>query len=334
MSPAMPTLLALILAAVTGISMAAAPQGSWVKSSYFSTFYPNGAGALDYSLYLPAGLQSDTRTSKPPLVVALHGCKEDGEKLDEISRLHELADIYGFALLYPEQSVFRNSDHCWNWFLPMNQGRGLGEAELIAGATAEIVDRYDLDAGRTYIVGFSSGGAMANIVASCYSDLFAAAAIHSGLEFLAASTIEDTDSVLLKGGVLSPEDSAQSAYDCSGEYGHKMPTIILHGSVDVRVAPVNSDQIFKQFQIFNDLLDDGKTNESVPHHPTHVSKEQPAGKYSYTVEDVEVDGQVLIRNITVDGMAHAWSGGAAGLPNSDPQGPDASRLIWDFISTK
>ena len=330
----MPILIALILAALSGNLMAAPAQGNWVSASYFPTFYPNAAGTLDYRLYLPAGLQDDTRTTKPPLVVALHGCKEDGEKLDEISRLHELADIYGFALLYPEQSVFRNSDHCWNWFLPMNQGRGLGEADLIAGATSEVVDRYNLDASRAYIVGFSSGGAMANIIASCYSDIFAAAAIHSGLEFLAASTIEDTDNVLLKGGVLSPADSAQSAYSCSGEFGHKMPTIILHGTVDVRVAPVNSDQIFSQFQIFNDLLDDGKANESVPHHSTHTSKELPLGKYPYTVEDVEVDNQVLIRNITVEGMAHAWSGGAAGLPNSDPQGPDASRLIWDFISAQ
>jgi poly(3-hydroxybutyrate) depolymerase len=32
----------------------------------------------------------------------------------------------------------------------------------------------------------------------------------------------------------------------------------------------------------------------------------------------------------VQGLGHAWSGGAAGHKFSDPKGPDASRLIWAF----
>jgi len=30
-------------------------------------------------------------------------------------------------------------------------------------------------------------------------------------------------------------------------------------------------------------------------------------------------------------LGHAWSGGKAGEPFSDPAGPDASRLIWAFV---
>jgi hypothetical protein len=34
----------------------------------------------------------------------------------------------------------------------------------------------------------------------------------------------------------------------------------------------------------------------------------------------------------VDGVAHAWSGGAASKPFSDGQGPDASRMAGAFAS--
>ena len=36
--------------------------------------------------------------------------------------------------------------------------------------------------------------------------------------------------------------------------------------------------------------------------------------------------------INVDQLGHAWSGGAANQPYSDAQGPDASRLVWAFVS--
>lgn len=34
----------------------------------------------------------------------------------------------------------------------------------------------------------------------------------------------------------------------------------------------------------------------------------------------------------VPGLGHAWSGGAPGLPASDPDGPDATALMWSFFS--
>jgi hypothetical protein len=36
--------------------------------------------------------------------------------------------------------------------------------------------------------------------------------------------------------------------------------------------------------------------------------------------------------VAVNGLAHAWSGGAASQAFSDGQGPDASRMAWAFAA--
>ncbi|MBI3564947.1 MAG: PHB depolymerase family esterase [Elusimicrobia bacterium] len=38
------------------------------------------------------------------------------------------------------------------------------------------------------------------------------------------------------------------------------------------------------------------------------------------------------RKVLVEGLGHAWSGGPAGLPYSDPKGPDATALMWAFFT--
>jgi poly(3-hydroxybutyrate) depolymerase len=40
--------------------------------------------------------------------------------------------------------------------------------------------------------------------------------------------------------------------------------------------------------------------------------------------------QVVLREI--EGLGHAWSGGAARTAHSDPSGPDATALIWAFMA--
>jgi poly(hydroxyalkanoate) depolymerase family esterase len=39
-----------------------------------------------------------------------------------------------------------------------------------------------------------------------------------------------------------------------------------------------------------------------------------------------------VKKLIVPGLGHAWSGGAPGLPYSDPRGPDATGLMWAFFS--
>ncbi|MBI2606123.1 MAG: PHB depolymerase family esterase [Deltaproteobacteria bacterium] len=305
-------------------------QGTWQKGVHVSLFA--AAGALDYSLYLPDARAHRRERGPMPLLVALHGCHQNAAIFAALTRFHELADRYGFAILFPEQTTLRNGDRCWNWFLPVNQGRVWGEAALIAETASHVVEQYGLDRSRVYLAGLSAGGAMVNILASCYPDLFAAAAIHSGLEYLAASTLWDALDVLTAGGRLEPADSASMAFGCSGQSRNMMPAIVVHGTRDGRVVPINGDQVFLQFAVLGDLHDDGRANRSVPSQPTRRSRARVPGGHTYFVDDIVWKGGVLVRKITVEGMGHAWSGGPPGLSHSDPMGPDATGMFWNFLS--
>ena len=43
-------------------------------------------------------------------------------------------------------------------------------------------------------------------------------------------------------------------------------------------------------------------------------------------------GRVVQEQIEVEGLGHAWSGGAAGGSYTDPRGPSASDAIHDFFA--
>ena len=46
----------------------------------------------------------------------------------------------------------------------------------------------------------------------------------------------------------------------------------------------------------------------------------------------EPSGTVLIEQVRIEGLGHAWSGGSTAGTFSDAQGPDASRMIAAFCA--
>lgn len=297
-----------------------ASASSWSAGSDLSVY-----GELSYKLFVPTN-------PRGPLIVALHGCHENPDLFANITRFNEIAESEGITVLYPEQPYYRNIDLCWNWFLPIDQVRVSGEPYMIAQATLNVAVRQHIDLSRVYVTGISSGAAMANILASCYSDLFAAVAIHSGLEYLASSNPFDAGYVVLHGGDVTPTQSGEAAFLCSGQVGRMMPAFMIHGTADPRVNPIMMNETFQQFTVFNDLLDDGKENASFPQIASQVLQYQPPAGYPFTVSNVDYQGKTFVRMVQVQGLPHAWSGGAPGYPNSDPMGPNATEMIWDFFS--
>ena len=75
-----------------------------------SDFGPN-PGNLRMHVHIPERLASGR-----PLVVALHGCRQQAADYDQETGWERLAETWQFALLLPEQKRANNVFRCFNWF--------------------------------------------------------------------------------------------------------------------------------------------------------------------------------------------------------------------------
>jgi poly(3-hydroxybutyrate) depolymerase len=99
------------------------------------------------------------------------------------------------------------------------------------------------------------------------------------------------------------------------------PLLLIHGDFDPVVSFANAET---SAGLWADLLPEG-TKMSV------ASGEIRRGSRRASPGGLEGGAQTYVRLLRVHGMGHAWSGGAAGQAFSDPSGPDALRLAWQFF---
>ncbi len=275
-----------------------------------------------YRLYVPAAVASRDGL---PLLVMLHGCEQDALVFAEGTRMNQLADRHGFVVLYPEQSRSANPFGCWNWFDPAVLS-GAGEAAAIARIVRRAIKRYPVDPTRVYIAGMSAGGAMACVLANCYGTLFAACAIHSGLMYRAAASPLAAVAAMRRGSLNSALETVRQTTLTSPQSAAFVPTLVIHGDLDKTVNPVNAEQIIEQARALAGY-------DSVPAKPLveTAGRRVASSRRAYQLQDYERDGRIVLRKIIVEGLDHAWSGGDERHRFNDPQGPDASQLIWDFV---
>lgn len=263
-----------------------------------TALFRNAAGSRSYSLYLPP----NQAPQGMPLVVMLHGCKQDPEDFAAGTRMNRLADELGFVVVYPAQSGKANVSRCWNWFEPAHQRRG-GEPSLIAGITREVVTRHGLDAQRVYAAGLSAGGAMTAVMGAAYPEFYAAIGIHSGLGYAAASDLPSALAAMQGKGAGHARSAATPT----------IPTIVFHGDGDTTVHPSNGQHAMSDTL---EKVETGRANGRGYTRSTHWNGE----------------GRVVLEHWLVHGAGHAWSGGSANGSYADPMGPDASREMLRFFT--
>lgn len=309
-----------------------APRGTLQKGSHSAfgrTFalIQLTAGRRPYLLYLPESYRVGRQL---PMVVMMHGCKQDAETFALATRMNGLADRDDFIVLYPEQRRLANPHRCWNWYSASAQS-GAGESVILCDMIRAMAEEYGVDTQRIYIAGLSAGAAMANNLASCHADLFAACALHSGLMFEAAKSTNEALDAMRYGSRRDPVQAGRRAFDnVRGKVG-AMPAMVIHGDGDDVVNPVNADQVIAQFEMLNQLLasDSGKGADTLR---VRAREERNNDGYRYEVTDhVNAEGP-LLRKVIVRGLGHAWSGGSGDYAYNDPRGPDASELICDFFA--
>jgi poly(hydroxyalkanoate) depolymerase family esterase len=301
--------------------LSAGTQASTLPGKLTSGTYTGASGTLRYELYVPSRYKPGTSV---PLVVALHGCTETADVYRQLSGWDTLAEAKGFLVVFPEQSTNRNYQRCWNWFLQADMRRGSGEPAMVAGLTATIAQSHSVDRHRTYVAGFSAGGAMANVMAATYPDVYGAVGVGSGCEYNGLPCV----------GYQGPDptQTGRQAYAAMGAHARVMPAIVFQGDADNIVAPANAPLIVREWQVTDDYADDGALNGSIPTTRTGFSYGTSPGGRSYTTMTYgDGHGHQLIQYWQVHGMNHAWSGGSATEPYSDPAGPNETAAMYSFF---
>lgn len=274
--------------------------------------------------------------SPRPLMVLLHGCKQNANMMIEGTRFDQAAQDHNFFVLAPEQPVLYNFDHCWNWFLPFQQERNmLNDMATITAAIETVKKLNKIDDSRIYVSGISAGGVMAHTMAVCYPDVFKGVAIHSGLSYKIAENLNEAQTVLTIEDQKSPQYLGKEAYNCARNFGgHRLEKVlIIHGSKDQRVNPVHSEIISKVNAVWWDYLDDGNRNSSVK---PSIKKEQ-IGFANFVVSSetkTYPTHNIVEKKIIVKGLAHAWGGGKPLSENFDPAAPSSTNTILDFFQIK
>ena len=291
--------------------------GKWTRSFHSA---PPTAGRfvnhLAYALYLPTGAS----LADMPLVVMMHGCQQSADEFAQGTRINLLADRFGFAVLYPEQSKTAHVHRCWHWYEDSVSSGG-GEAAAVVSLVREVVGRHHFDTERIYLAGMSAGAGLAAMLAVKYPSLFAAVGLHSGVVFGDAHSAIDAMDAMRRGSRSDPVGLIDGAVDVADYPG--MPAMIVHGELDSVVSKTNAEQLTTEFLRLNRFIDANGAWRS---------GERREEKYAdSTVTDYVKGGRRVVKTCIVRGLGHAWSGGDDTVQFHSAKGPDASAMLWEFF---
>jgi poly(hydroxyalkanoate) depolymerase family esterase len=247
-------------------------------------------------------------------MVMLHGCGQDANAFAASTRMNQIATRERFLVLYPEQDRLANRTGCWNWF-ETGTGRAFAEAELIMQAIDQVCLLHGGDRSRVAVAGLSAGASMAALLVTRHPGRFKALVMHSGIP---PGTAHSTLSALeaMRGRRPTLPLTANPATMAE----HWPSLLVIHGEADAVVSPLNGAAAANAWA-------------SAAGAQAGASRSVRRGqRYPMSVTDYKRKGSTVATLVAVDGLAHAWSGGAASRPFSDGQGPDASRMAWTFAA--
>ncbi len=253
-----------------------------------------------YLLYVP---DSYNPATPAPLVISIHGFAEWPAHQMQISRWNDLADQYGFIVVYPSGTRFPLR---WRAY-----GAAGGEMDLMVDVTfiSDLIDlleiEYNIDPARSYANGLSNGGGMSFLLSCQLSERIAAIGAVSGAYLLPWVDCHPTRPV---------------------------PAIIFHGTEDP-IVPFQGGRSGPFDQPFPAILDwvdslaqlNGCTGDPLD---LPASGEVSGVQFTGCTSDAEVIFY------TIAGGGHSWPGGdpmperIVGYTSDDI---DATQTMWDFF---
>jgi poly(hydroxyalkanoate) depolymerase family esterase len=308
--------------------------GTWLAGQYPLARKPGQAVTrfMHYWLYVPKRMPDTVARHGWPLIVMLHGCQQDATQFAQGTRMNRLAEDKGYAVLYPEQPVGVHAQRCWRWYDRATQ-QGGGDTEVLAALIGTVCARHGFDRRRVYACGLSAGAGMAAILALNHPDMIAAVGLHSGPVFGAGHGALGALHVMRHGAPVQADAAipgvlqrrAVQAAPAVARPMPPMPAILIQGDDDPVVHPVNQQQLARQWLQLNGL----------PAGPATRIVAKPAGRggsrHAHEIHDYLAGRKVLLRVVRIAGLRHAWSGGDPAFEFNAKAGPDASRMMLEFL---
>lgn len=253
-----------------------------------------------YLLYVPTTYDPAKPT---PLVISLHGFVEWPAHQMQISHWNDLAEEYGFLVVYPEGTGVPRR---WR---AGGQAGGSSEPNPDVVFISDLIDKlaqdYNIDPARVYANGLSNGGGMSFLLGCALADRIAAIGGVSGAYVL-------------------PLEGCRPS--------RPVPMIAFHGTADAIVpyegGPSRGPEMLlpaiPQWMAARAALNGcGGSPAELP-----ASGEVSGLRYSGCAQGADVDFY------TIDGGGHSWPGGdpmPQWIVGHTTQDIDATRVMWEFF---
>ncbi|MCX4786402.1 PHB depolymerase family esterase [Streptomyces sp. NBC_01221] len=305
---------ALALVAATLSTVAAARPAAAAGGLEQVTGFGTNPGNLQMYEYAPAGLPANA-----PLVIALHGCTQTADAYYTHSGWPKYADLWGFAVVFPQTTSANNALSCFGWFDPAEDTRGKGEAASIVQMVEYARQQYGSDARRVYVTGLSAGGGMTADLLAAYPDVFAGGSVASGLPAQCA-----TSQSAASGCQTGPQkltaaqwgDKVRGSYPgCSGPWPR---VAIWQGTSDYTVYPANATALRDQW---TDVWGIGQTPSSTDTLPGNTTR----SVYN------DATGKPAVATYSISGMGHGLAVGPGS--GTDQCGSTAAYFLNTICST-
>lgn len=145
-----------------------------------------GTAASVFSDSAGSGDEASGQTDGMPLVVVLHGY--GGKALGDGLRFIELADLYGFAVCWPQGAEDGTGHSCWNVGYPFQAGYRIDDTAYLRRLVRHLQKNFGVSRRNVFLTGMSNGGEMCYKMAAEHPETFSAIASIAGLTLTSMST--------------------------------------------------------------------------------------------------------------------------------------------------
>ncbi len=290
-----------------------------VSHTFSARRYP-GSRTRRYVVHLPHG----NIGSRPrPLVVVLHGCRQDNRDIEQITGFNELSDRHGFLVAYPFITSYRGlrNRNCWGWWFDREIHAGAGEVEDLWQIVEEIKQQYPVDERRIHVTGLSSGGGMTVAMLVAHAGKIASGAAVAGLPYAekAEAVRHEFNTNPRNRPVISISQAMRAEM---GPDARAVPIQIIHSYDDDKVD-INSALI---------LRDSWGHCFGIDTRSAFRVRNGETGGTCWEQARYRDDGRkAVIETLFMEGPGHGWYGGKPGR-YSFTDAPDISASIWKFFA--